>query len=936
MKYKHSPLASAVTLALLSISAPALADTATDDSNKTDTITVTGIRASKQKSLVFKKQADSVVEVVSAEDVGKMPDKNVADALQRLPGVTISSAAGGEGGFDENDRVSLRGTNPSLTQTLINGHAVGSGDWFILDQIVAVGRSVSYSLLPSELVSRVVVHKSSQADMPEGGIAGDVDIQTFRPLEFNKPLTLQGSLGAVHSTTAGGTDPQFSGLVNWKNDAGTVGVLGQAFSETRHLRRDGNEVYTLGSATIQASDPIAQGHPDLVGVSYPSLIGSTLFEQKRKREGGLIDVEFKPAAGLTLDLNGFYSHMDASNYNRNFMAFPQSLTGNTPYALNLPGNASYTSPAVPINPGYVVVNNTLVSASFPAMGTAAAPVVYGLVDQIYRPTSSAETSYFDLSGKYKVNDHFNLSGQAGYTKGIGDTPQDIDYEGAIVNSGMSYTLHGMDSTASVSFPGTNTADFTKNTLFGSTWGSYPAKTTDEESYGQLDGEYQLDNGLFTSLKAGLRYNDHKRTTLQVGASAGPIQATTGNLPAWGGQTYPGNFGSGLPTSGGFLTNVWQIPGPSLQAWAATNQTHDPVFNALWASDFTIEEKDTAGYLMGNFSSGNWGGNIGVRLVRTEERVLSNVAVPVNGTDCQVITTPGQPFPCSVPGAITTSSAGDYYPNTITHTYNDVLPSFNIKYAFSRDLIMRAAAARTMTRADYTALGGSVNLDDTNHTGSGGNPNLKPIRSNNLDLTLEWYYQPKALLSAGVFSMDLDNYVTYSVSSQVFRNLTTKTFDTYQISSPSNGKAKVDGLELAWEHPLGGGFGISANYTYADSRETDSTCGNGSPTGCDVVGASKRTYNLSGYYENDRFNAHIAYTYRSHYLTGLYNASPSYQDDEANVAAAVGYSFDKHFSVTFDALNLNNPVEKSYAANRDQPSSFYTNGRQFYLNFIYKN
>jgi len=205
-------------------------------------IVVTGIRASVEHSLEAKREATNVEEVVSAEDIGKMPDKNVADSLTRVPGVTTSSASANEGGFDENDRVSMRGTNPSLTQTLVNGHGIAAGDWFVLNQVQQVGRSVSYTLLPSELVSKVVVHKSSQASLVEGGVAGSVDIITRKPLEFSKPLTLQASAGGVYADLPSKTDPQFSALGNWKNEAGNFGVMVQGFYEARHLRRDGVEM----------------------------------------------------------------------------------------------------------------------------------------------------------------------------------------------------------------------------------------------------------------------------------------------------------------------------------------------------------------------------------------------------------------------------------------------------------------------------------------------------------------------------------------------------------------------------------------------------------------------------------------------------------------------------------------------------------------------
>ncbi len=216
--------------------------------NSLDEIVVTGIRKSLEESLDAKRASIQLTEVITAEDIGKMPDKNVADSLARLPGVTTSAAGANEGGFDENDRISMRGTNPSLTQTLINGHGVASGDWFVLDQVQTVGRSVSYTLLPSEIVSKVVVEKSSSASLVEGGVAGSVNIVTRKPLDFTKEFTLEASVGAVYADLPDKTDGQYSALGNFKNDAGNFGVMAQFFSETRHLRRDGVEV--LGYDTI--------------------------------------------------------------------------------------------------------------------------------------------------------------------------------------------------------------------------------------------------------------------------------------------------------------------------------------------------------------------------------------------------------------------------------------------------------------------------------------------------------------------------------------------------------------------------------------------------------------------------------------------------------------------------------------------------------------
>src|SRR5215472_2377420 len=223
-------------------------------------VVITGIRASLEASLTVKKKSTDVVEVVTAEDIGKMPDKNIADSLSHVSGVTVSSAGANEGGFDENDRVSLRGTGPSLTQTLIDGHNVASGDWFVLNQTGTVGRSISYTLLPSELVSRVEVEKSAQASLVEGGVAGTVNIVTRKPLDdFSKPFTLQASAGAVYADLPSKSSPQLSALASWRNPDSNFGVLAQAFYEDRYLRRDGTEL--LGYDQIAPGSNLATFDP---------------------------------------------------------------------------------------------------------------------------------------------------------------------------------------------------------------------------------------------------------------------------------------------------------------------------------------------------------------------------------------------------------------------------------------------------------------------------------------------------------------------------------------------------------------------------------------------------------------------------------------------------------------------------------------------------
>jgi iron complex outermembrane receptor protein len=183
-----------------------------DTVQQLETVQVVGVRAAQALSIETKKAANSQVEVVSAVDIGKLPAKNVADTIAQLPGVNIADAAGAEGGFDEADRASIRGSAPSLTLTTVNGHSIGSGDWFVLGG--GGTRSVSFAMLPSEVVNQVVVHMTPEAKLLEGGAAGTIDIITRKPLDFSQKLSFEGSVGGVYADLPDKTEPQFSGLLN--------------------------------------------------------------------------------------------------------------------------------------------------------------------------------------------------------------------------------------------------------------------------------------------------------------------------------------------------------------------------------------------------------------------------------------------------------------------------------------------------------------------------------------------------------------------------------------------------------------------------------------------------------------------------------------------------------------------------------------------------
>ncbi len=911
MKLNRTPIAAAVAISLLGLAAAAQAQQATtkpDGTAALDAVTVTGIRASREKSLDAKRNADSMVDVVTAEDIGKMPDKNVADAIQRVPGVNIASSAGGEGGFSENDRVSIRGTSPSLTQTLINGHAVSTGDWFVLNLFgTTVGRSASYSLLPSELVGKVTVHKSNTADLPEGGVAGAVNIETRHPLELKSGISAEVALGAMHSTLAESTSPQLTGMVGWRNDDRTAAAMVQVFGQKQKLRRDGSEVlgyyaidkskFAAGSTTVinGAVAPTA----NLNGVLSPSLIGSSLFEQDRDRTGAAFEVQIKPSRDVLLGLSAFRSHVDDKNMNTNFMASPKWL---------LQDGIAPTSATVSAD------GKTLLAATFPETGKANSIIN----DSGIRPGASQESGYVNLDAKWNVNDRLTLKGQLGSTHGVGNSQE---YASEVGNAGgtplaLSYTMNGTNRAPTVGFTNSTGKDFRaySNNVWNWNFGAL-VTVPDDEKYGTLDADWAVDAGALESVKFGARFTNHSRDNgnwLSSGPNwANPNVGTA--LPTNTGSGYPSNFGSAF---GAPFTGQFRLSYDDLARWATVStQTapnpnatfnYDPIQRHEWSNDFDVSEKTKAVYAMGNFSGSNWRANAGVRVVETEGN-YSTLRSPTSQDAASRIDS--------------SSLFGPFVKEFTQRTYTDVLPSANLRYAVSKDFVLRGAVGKAMARPDYTALSSTTSVNDQLNTGTGGNPNLDPVRSTNVDLSAEWYFAPRSMVSVGVFFQDFESFVDYKVTPGTYYSDLHKAMETYNITKPINVGARNQGIELGYQQPIFGNFGVNANYTYADGQVDG---------GGEMSGNSKNTYNLEAYYEDNKLSARVAYSYRSGFYGSYDRGVKMHMDDVGTLAASVNYKINDTFTVSIDGLNLNNPTLKYYGDNKEQPRAFYSNGAQYYL------
>ena len=459
-----------------------------------------------------------------------------------MPGVTISSSAGGEGGFDENDRVSMRGTNPSLTQTLINGHSVASGDWFVLDQVGLVGRSVSYTLLPSEVVGQVIVRKSATADLTEGGVAGAVDIITRKPLQFTQQLTIEAAAGTVYADLPKKYDPQFNALLNWKNDANTFGVMLQGFYEKRHLRRDGQEL--LGYSQIAPGSALAIAQSG----SHQRLLPDA-------HRLGRIRAGAHPPRRPDRHPGEGPARTSRSSTTPSRRTCPRPTTTGT----GCSGGRRVIGTDNRMPTSYTVTNGTLTSAVFPNVGAPGANAQYAIVDQIYRPGSYSDTSYNDLSFKWRPVDRMQVSGDIGYTKGNGVTPKQDVFEGDVFNTGASLHharhLVGHGRLVPERQPIELHRHLARLDLRREPRG-HPRQRAVRPGRRRVQ---RSTRAFFSSVKFGATLG--RPQPRHRPGRAGPelraqIPFDAANLPAWNGSTYPGNFGSGL--GGNFPRQPWQL------------------------------------------------------------------------------------------------------------------------------------------------------------------------------------------------------------------------------------------------------------------------------------------------------------------------------------------------------------------------------------------
>ena len=811
-KLNRTLVGTAVALALAKYGAPAFAQVGNE---AIDEVIVTGIRGSLRESLETKRNAVGVVDALTAEDVGKFPDKNLAEALQRVPGIVVNRE------FGEGERVSVRGTSPNLSKTLLNGHSVATADWFVLEQL-ATTRAFNYLMMPAEIIGQVVVNKSSRADFEEGGIGATIDVLTRNPLDLDA-MTLNFSATGVRSELSDEVDPQLSGLFSWKNDAESFGFLIAAVNQERNIRRDGVEV--LGYFPFDTTPG-----PATTNVLVPSLLGSALFQQERVRSGGNFAVQFRPSDSIDINITGLYSEFDADNSNLNYLAWGSNALG---------GGGTLTATTLVED---TAVRGTVTSANG---GTTGRAVVY---DAIYR-SAGAETSSLDFDVAIHPSDDWSLHVKAGTTEAEGNTDDQILAEYGQSGS-FTYDLRGRTPQVTFSLDPTNPAALAFD--FGNL---NEILNDDDETYTYLDFDKVIDRGVLKSLKFGAKFTDHDRELVfnatTYGAFFAPLNATGCN-----GGPCSSSFFAGGQTPGDFLENIAN-QGTLTRYWTPDQAVVEDVFFDAFTGripyppqNFSVEEVATAGYVMTNLEGDRWRADAGVRVVRTEQTSTGN----------QI----------GVPNPQIPSPFGAYTPVTIERSYTDVLPSVNYAYDLTDEIVLRVAAAKVMTRPDFTDIAPRITLNPGALTASGGDPNTNPYRANQVDLAVEFYPRVDVAFALAVFYKDLSSFITDDVTTRFLPVSTANPIAActpidpanqlfncpFTVNQRTNNEGRISGFEIGATAPIAGDFGFQANYTFSDAEAN-----NGDP----IPGASRDQFNLTTYFENDRLSARLSYTYRSDFF-----------------------------------------------------------------------
>ncbi|WIW90706.1 TonB-dependent receptor (plasmid) [Sphingobium sp. V4] len=866
------------------------------DVSETD-IVVTGIRSSLQGALNAKRSAPQVLDAISAEDIGKFPDKNVGEALQRVTGVQINRADG------EGAGVTIRGADPSLNRVEINGTTA-------LSTTVGGGRDVDFRDLPSEFVNRLEVVKSATADMTEGGVGGTVRIITRRPFDNGGKPYLAGSAQAIYADIGDHMDPRLAIIGSDTFADGTLGILVSGTFENRNV--ESHQARTTGWVQIDR-DRVTPGmqafdlNNDGMGDFFPDIPRYVInrLETRRYALNGIL--EWRPS-------DDFKAYLESNWTRSNQSVTSQYLQTGTS------GGLLDTANTV-IGEDNTVQYLRMVNNPALAQGSQLGVSYRNILGDIRRTTYNVALGAEWTTGKLTLTPKISYSKAKAYNNEINATA-------AVTGMPWLQVDYGNGQNApKIILPNdpTTTAGINQLTVL-----RRPRYDDQSEKMAKLDAEYKPDGGVITSLKVGGQYRDltvkskfFNRSTVLNGVGNPAVQAQINNAVGLAGLGTAPFFDTGdLGFSDGYagwlnmnqaVADAIGIPDPFAAGGCPANAGGTcQVFTDTWE----VGERNLAGFGQAAFEfdvgAVPVSGVIGARVVNTK----------VNTSGYQSASQGAGRPPIITPVAYDSSNT-------------EFLPSINLKAdLIPNRLQARLTATEVMARPLPQQLAPRFTLDVVGLSGSRGNPALQPFRARQYDAGLEYYINKTSFASVTYFRKDITSFIQNTTEAFTDANGV-----TYNILVPTNGSQKVTingveaGAQLAFDFvdvPVIKNMGVIANYTYSkDSgyEGKDYFTGESLP----FQGLSRHSYNLSAYYEDDVVSLRGAYNWRSKYLIvaqGRGN-NPEFGEAYGQLDASLNITVMPGVSFFLEGVNLLDATRKENANSVYRRTIIETFGRRVY-------
>lgn len=860
-------------------------------------IVVSGIRQSLTKSADIKRNSDVVVDAISAEDIGKFPDQNIAESLQRITGVTIDRS-GGEGQL-----LTVRGLGPEFNSTLLNGRRIAT---------VSGGRAFSFDVLPAELISGAEVYKTQSSFLQDGAIGATVDLKTARPFQFPGFKAVASAAGLYDGMTQK-VQPQFSALVSDTFADDTMGILASLAYYKRESRYDQANTarYFKTSALL---DGVNYGT-----VYFPRNYDQIVQNETRERLSGSLVAQFRPTDNFELTVDGVYSKLNIK-YKQDI--FPHWFTAGT------------------IRNPVLDENKTVIKGDF----------VGGSIESMVRQSDADNTLWATgFNAKWDVSDIWTMTADVSYSKADSDPGKGWS-DNVVGRPGrFSYDRSSGDLIPVMSYPDGNALD--RNGLYAG-WASLQGtRIKDKVLEGRFDNTLSFDDGIVKKLRFGGHYSDRTLGSTYH-ETEGPLSWAFGDADPR--VPVPASLFS-IFEANGFLSGA---SGKAVDQWITFNtdelmaylirpevvaQLSDPDTlaavkdiiarnggHAMIASPtaYSVNEKLASAYadvsLGGDLGAMPWSAVFGLRYVHAKSTSIGQQIGVVN-----LVPDPAQP------GNLRVIDTTTYVPVSAGSSYDDILPSVNVKLELTEKLLARFAWSKSLTRPELTEMSPITSYEGGSRDqlfGSGSNPALRPFKSTNWDLSLEWYYNKGGYISVAGFKKDVDGYLGTAEFAETI-TVPSGTYN-YMINRPVNlESAKIKGLEIAFQHMASylpapfDGLGIQANMTFVDSSSSGNAPGQKLP----LIGLGDSS-NFILFYEKGPVQFRVAYNKRNRFMQDkpTKTRDAHYVDDYKQIDVSASYDVTSNVSVFFEGINLTNELYIKNAEFKNQTLEVTETGPRYTL------